>query len=280
MGISNRQVGVILLALYLMLQIGTSQAATNYIDVHVHLRGTTKSGMLGSSSNPGLRPGQKRPDRRAPAEKGSSQTQEKNLQIAAENLIRKMDEHGVQQALVVIVPGPISNESEETSIRQAVMRHPERLKLLAGGAVLSPYLQNISPEKVTDTDRSIFRKVAEQVLQDGAVGFGEMISYHLSMADHHSFQHAPPDHPLYLLLADIAAEHNVAIDLHMEAIVNRRPMPENLQRASDKNPKTLEPTIPAFERLLTHNRKARIVWQHIGWDNTGDMTPELLNRLL
>ena len=28
----------------------------------------------------------------------------------------------------------------------------------------------------------------------------------------------PPDHPLYLLLADIAAQHGVPIDLHMEAV--------------------------------------------------------------
>jgi hypothetical protein len=83
-----------------------------------------------------------------------------------------------------------------------------------------------------------------------------------------------------LLLADIAAQHQVPIDLHMEAIVRRRLTPENLRRAAAANPSVLEPTIPAFERLLAHNRNARIVWQHIGWDNTGDMTPELVDRLM
>ena len=270
MELSKRQAYVILGALCLLVQTVTAQTETNYIDVHVHLRGTTKP-----RRDPGLRP-----NRRGPVQKETGKTQENNLQIAAENLIRKMDQHGIQQALVVVVPGQVSYENEENSMRQVVMRYPGRLKLLAGGAILSPYLQNISPEKVTDADRSRFYQIATQILQDGAVGFGEMISYHLSMADHHSFQYAPPDHPLFLLLADIAAQHNVAIDLHMEAIVKRRSMPENLLRASDKNPNTLEPTIPALERMLEHNRKARIVWQHIGWDNTGDMTSELLNRLL
>ena len=165
-------------------------------------------------------------------------------------------------------------------MRQVVMKHPDRLKLLAGGAILGSDLQTIKPENVTEHDRRRFRQTAERMLSDGAAGFGEMLSYHLSMGDHHSFKYVPPDHPLFLLLADIAAQHNVAVDLHMEAIVNRRPMPENLKRASANNPQTLEPTIPAFERLLSHNTKARIVWQHIGWDNTGDMTPELIERLL
>lgn len=250
--------------------------------------------MLGKSSNQQQpkRPGKQSPpsgkmakQKRQPSgqahpQKEAQQSQEENLEVAADNLINKMNDFGVQQALVVVVPGPISNEYEEKSLRQAVAKHPDRLKLMAGGAILSPYLQGIKPENVTKDDRARFSEIATQLLQDGAAGFGEMISYHLSMADHHSFQYEPPDHPLLLLLADIAAERSVAIDLHMEAIVNQRPMPENLKHASDKNPQVLEPTVPALERLLKHNPKARIVWQHIGWDNTGDMTPELLDRLL
>lgn len=272
-----------------------AQEKTPYIDVHVHLRGTATSAMLGDSGNqkqvdrpmrkqgprPGMRPGfPGRPDRRNLPQQAAQPSQEKNLETAAGNLISKMDEQGVQQALVVVVPGPISNEQEEKTLLQVVRKYPERLKLMAGGALLSPYLQDIAPKDVTEADRAKFRQAATGLLRDGAAGFGEMISYHLSMANHHSFQYAPPDHPLYLLLADIAAEHDVAIDLHMEAIVSRRPIPQNLKRASGKNPEMLQPTIPAFERLLAHNPKARIVWQHIGWDNTGDMTSGLLDRLL
>lgn len=280
MGTLQRQVGFMLLALCLMGPSGASQAATDYIDVHVHILGTTESGILGNIRGPGSQPGQMRPDKRGPMQKGPRQAQGENLQLAAENLIRKMDRYGVQQAIVVVVPGHMPYDVEERSRREVVMRHPDRLRLMAGGAVLSPFLQKIAPDRVTEADRLRFRQLAEQALRDGAVGFGEMLSYHLSMADHHSFQYAAPDHPLFLLLADIAAQHNVPIDLHMEAIVKRRPMPDNLLRASAKNPKTLEPTIPSFERLLAHNRKARIVWQHIGWDNTGEMTPELVGRLM
>lgn len=243
-------------------------------------KGQVKDGpMRGSPSRRGIRPSVRR-DNYTRDQRNEKEDLSVNLSVAAKGLLDQMDRYGVRQALVVVVPGPHSNEYEYAQLRKVVAERPDRLKLMAGGAMLSPYLQNTAPQKVTEADRSHFRQIATQILRDGAVGFGEMISYHLSMADHHSFQYAPPDHPLFLLLADIAAEHTVPIDLHMEAIVKRRPMPDNLQRASKNNPQTLEPTIPAFEHLLEHNRKARIVWQHIGWDNTGEMTAGLVGRLL
>jgi hypothetical protein len=293
MGKVLRQTGVIIGGLLLLIQTGTAQTTKEYIDVHVHLRGTTKSGMLGNTSQGKKMHGhmhgreslsamglQFEAGQRGHSQRDPKLFKEENLQIAAKNMIKKMDQYGVQQALVVVVPGPNPNGDEYASMRRVVAEYPDRLKLMAGGAMLSPYLKDMAPEKVTDTDRSRFRQIATQVLRDGGVGFGEMISYHLSMADYHSFQYAPPDHPHFLLLADISAQHKVPIDLHMEAIVTRRPMPDNLRRASTKNPGSLEPTIPAFERLLAHNRKARIVWQHIGWDNTGDMTAELVDQLM
>jgi predicted TIM-barrel fold metal-dependent hydrolase len=70
------------------------------------------------------------------------------------------------------------------------------------------------------------------------------------------------------------------IDIHMEAIVTDTPTPANLRRISTHNPSTLKANIPAWERLLKHNRDAKIVWQHIGWDNVGQMTIELLSSML
>jgi hypothetical protein len=39
------------------------------------------------------------------------------------------------------------------------------------------------------------------------------------------YETAPPDHPLFLLQADIAAQRDVPIDLHMEAFPKRSPSP-------------------------------------------------------
>lgn len=204
-----------------------------------------------------------------------------NLAQAADALVARMDALGIGTALIVTVPSPRqSGEETYNSMRQAAARHPSRLKLMVGGSTLNPILQNTPANRVEDNTRQAFLKRAEKELQDGGVGFGEMISYHLCMAPGHSFQYAQADHPLFLALADLAASKGVPIDLHLEAIERQEPLPPNLRRACAANPETLEPTIPALERLLGHNRRANIVWQHIGWDNTGQMTVPLLRRLL
>ena len=56
------------------------------------------------------------------------------------------------------------------------------------------------------------------------------------------------------------------------------PMPSRFQ--SPPNPRILKPNIAAFGRLLAHNRKAKLIWVHLGWDNTGKRTIALTRRLL
>ena len=88
----------------------------------------------------------------------------------------------------------------------------------------------------------------------------------------------PPDHPLYLLLADLAAEHNVPIDIHMEAVPQDMPLPPDLK--SPPNAARLHANIAAFERFLAHNPRAKVIWAHLGSDFTGFRTVELDRRLL
>ena len=47
-----------------------------------------------------------------------------------------------------------------------------------------------------------------------------------------------------------------------------------------RNPAQIRGNMAAFERLLAHNRGARIVWAHFGSDSLGFRTPELARRLL
>jgi hypothetical protein len=46
------------------------------------------------------------------------------------------------------------------------------------------------------------------------------------------------------------------------------------------NPPVLPANFAAFERLLAHNRGARIIWAHAGSDNLGQWTVELSRRAL
>ena len=109
------------------------------------------------------------------------------------------------------------------------------------------------------------------------VGFGELTTEHFSLGPGHPYLRVPADNPFLLLLADVAAKHDMPIELHMEAIDTSAGL--NPKYRSPPNPAQLVPNIPNLERLLAHNRNARIIWSHAGWDNTGQRTPELHRRL-
>ncbi|HLW52138.1 MAG TPA: amidohydrolase family protein [Candidatus Angelobacter sp.] len=155
--------------------------------------------------------------------------------------------------------------------------HEDRLAMLAGGGILNPMIhESVRSRDAGPEVRRKFKGQAEELLRAGAAGFGELAAEHFPGAT--PYESAPPDHPLFLLLADIAAAHHVPIDLHMEAVARNMPWPAELK--PPPNATEIRENIAAFERLLNHNRRARIIWAHAGWDNTGDRTPELCRRLL
>ncbi|MFQ5410189.1 MAG: amidohydrolase family protein [Anaerolineales bacterium] len=232
----------------------TQVAVGHYIDVHMHLDGMNRSGSAIV----------------------------KDYETAAENLIALMDQYDVASALVMPPPQYPGQPGayDFHNLLGAVADHPGRLYLVAGGGTLNPLIVGTEASDVTDQLRAEFESRAEAIIADGAAAFGEMAALHLCMQERHHFIAAPPNHPLFLLLADIAARHGVPIDLHMEAVPEDMPTPANLLQACSQNPSTLDATIPPLEELLAHNRDAKIVWQHIGWDNIGYMTADLMRRLL
>ncbi len=236
------------------------EAFRGYIDVHVHLR-----------SNALL-----------PGSPGPREYTEEAYLSSATNLIALMNDHGVEKAFIMPPPqipeqgGPGNYEL----LLPIVDRFPGRLYLLAGGKELNTLIHGYGEDEVTEEIKEQFRTKAEALLGLGASGFGEMTALHLSFNQRHPFEEVQLDHPLFLLLADIAGENGAPIDIHTEAVAEEMELPDGLSRRSANNPSTLQANIPGFERLLAHNRAARIVWQHVGWDNTGHMTVDLLRRLL
>ena len=109
----------------------------------------------------------------------------------------------------------------------------------------------------------------------GAIGFGEMTTEHF--AGDTPYQFAPNDHPLLLLLADISAERGAPVVIHLESAPQDMATPALL---GPPNPPRIHGNLAAFERLLAHNRRSRIVWAHFGSDWLGFRTPELARRLL
>jgi len=162
---------------------------------------------------------------------------------------------------------------------RAVARQSRRFAFAAGGESLNPLLQATPPERVSADLLRRFGALAEEIAAAGAASFGELAAEHFSSGrGRHPYESSPPDHPLLLALADVAARHGMPIDLHMEAVPEDMPFPPG--RPSGANPARLRANINPLERLLEHNREARIVWLHAGWDLTGERTIPLMRGLL
>jgi predicted TIM-barrel fold metal-dependent hydrolase len=184
-------------------------------------------------------------------------------------------------ARIGFMPSPFTladtNRFDVERLMPAAKKYPGKIYLLGGGGTLNPMIieaarsGNAGPEA-----QKKFKERAEAILAAGAAGFGEMAAEHFPSST--PYESAPPDHPLFLVLADIAAQHDVPICIHMEAVPQEMDLPAPLK--SPPNPTRLHANIAAFERLLAHNPRANIVWAHLGWDTTGYRTPELTRRLL
>lgn len=200
---------------------------------------------------------------------------------AARLALNRMNEVGIKR--MYVLPPPIARGDragyEADDFIDTIRKWPDRFGFLAGGGSLNVMIQEAVQEgRMSDGMKEKFRKKALDLLSKGALGFSELTAEHFSLGPDHPYEGAPPDHPLFLLLADIAAEEGVPVDIHMEAIPEDMPLPESL--SSWRNPKNLKANIPAFERLLSHNRNAKIIWAHVGWCQTGRRTPALCAELL
>jgi len=195
--------------------------------------------------------------------------------------LRAMDNYRIAMAILLPPPFP-PNHPGMYGLREigpVARANSEHFGFAAGGESLNPMIQQIAPDKVTPEVIRQFQQEAEVIVKAGAAGFGELAAEHFSSGrGNHPYESAPPDHPLFLALTDIAAKHGMPIDLHMEAVPRDMPFPRPSRRG--QNPETVRENISGLERLLEHNRNARIVWAHAGWDLTGERTVTLMRALL
>jgi predicted TIM-barrel fold metal-dependent hydrolase len=201
---------------------------------------------------------------------------------AAEIAVKKMDALQIRMMFIMPTPQTVNQDNEHSvdDYLNVIKKYPDRFALLGGGGSLNIMIQQaVIGGAVTKELHNAFKAKAQELLKKGIIGFGEMAAEHFSMNPTHPYITAPPDHELFLLLADIAAEADIPIDIHMEGIENDINLPERLLMFPN-NPKSVKQNIPQFEKLLMHNRNAKIIWDHVGWDNTENVTTELLDRLL
>lgn len=201
-----------------------------------------------------------------------------------DQLVATMDRYGIEKTVLFYTPGAKGGEqglAKELALAAAIADRSDRLVFGGGGATLNGMIQQAGSTGVVSPQmRASFESVARRLVDAGAHVFGETVALHLSGGPFHPFEQVSPDNELYLLLADLAAEYDIPIDIHMDPIPAEMATPEFLLRRSENNPPTIKENLTAFERLLDHNLKAKIVWAHIGWDMTGTMTVERFRRLL
>jgi len=202
-------------------------------------------------------------------------------------MLQEMDRVGIRKMLIVPPPFPPQARPalvyDAVRIKEVIGKHTDRFAFFGGGGSLNMIVLSTPPEKVTPEIKAEFRAKAEAILAAGAVGFGEMTAEHLSLSLmkeeglNHFHNVTAPDHPLLLLLADIAAEKDVPIDFHFDIFPRTIPTPAHLK---DGNPPELRENQQAFERLLRHNPKARFTWAHLGSDPGMQRTPRLMRELM
>ncbi len=219
-----------------------------FIDVHVHLIG-------GRSNN-------------------------EDYRGAAIEAIDHMDRLGIRKAIIMPPPQVINKDwYDYPAFVHALHKYPDRFSFLGGGGELNSELHKYSaPSSVTEDVKRAFADQAEKTIRDGAIGFGEIASLHISAVPGHPFEFVPADHPLLRVLADVAAKFDVPIDLHMDAADNEMPVPPRFKDGD--NPTLLPPTIEPLQRLLKYNPNAKIVWAHGGSDPLGSMSPALIGKLM
>lgn len=200
---------------------------------------------------------------------------------AADAAIREMDQFGIATAIVMPPPQIDPQQPYDASaFASGLARHRGRFAFLGGGGTLNAMIhRHADPARVTDAFRKEFAAAAEQILESGARGFGEIAALHVSAAPGHPYEFVPADHPLLLLLADFAAKRDVPIDLHMDAIEAEMATPPRFA-SEQANPPKLPETMSGLARLLAHNPKARIVWAHGASDPLGAMTTAAIGRLM
>lgn len=206
-----------------------------------------------------------------------------NFPAAAEHALADMERKGISFTILMPPPQAPKNKLhyDYESLQPFVRQHPDKFGFLGGGGSLNLMIENTAADSVSDSDKARFRAKAEDILAAGALGFGEIAVVHFSlpqMGDQHPYEEVPADHPLLLLLADIAAEKDVPVDIHFDVSPEDRPLPGHLP--ASRNPETLHENLAAFERLLAHNPKAKIIWAHAGTDPGLMRTPALCRRLL
>ena len=180
--------------------------------------------------------------------------------IPIAEFITNLNDNGIDQVILEPAPSPIIRGEAEADfgIMRMAELHPERIFVMYGGEALTLMFRSVMERVDTpELERQFERLVRDALDSRKYVGIGEIGLFHMPTVTRGG-PVIEADHPWMLKLADLAAEYGVPIDLHMEAT---------------------NETVAGLERLLAHNRRAKVIWAHAGWSELGGSTAETWYRL-
>lgn len=202
-----------------------------------------------------------------------------STQELAEKSLAIMQTENIRTLVVSSQPKPGPSGADFLEVQKLVAPYGKRFAVLGGGNSLNPLMHQIYEGKVPAETIEKFRALAERSATSGVKGFGEIALHHISLNDQHAYEAIPADDELVKILVDVVAKHDLVIDVHFDPVLASMAKPARL--TSPNNPATFEANFEAFERMLAHNRKAKIVWAHAGGvDMLGHYTPQLVASLL
>lgn len=202
-----------------------------------------------------------------------------STQELAEKSLAIMQAENMRTMVVSSQPRPGQAGSNFLEVQKLLEPHGKRFAVLGGGNSLNPLMHQIHEGKAPQEAIEKFRALAERSAASGIKGIGEIALHHISLNDQHAYEAIPADDELVKILVDVVAKHDLVLDVHFDPVLARMARPARLD--SPNNPAEFEPNFEAFERMLSYNRKARIVWAHAGGvDLLGNYTPQLVQTLL
>jgi Tat protein secretion system quality control protein TatD with DNase activity len=180
-----------------------------------------------------------------------------------DDVLKLMKMEGIDKMVIMEPPATGSDDaSEEYGIPEASEEYPDNFISLYGGEAKAMLESEADSKDISEEDSHAFGKLLEDAMETKKYrGFGEIGLRHFGHGDNEEGYDLtiPCDHPLMLIMSDIAAKYKVPIDVHMEAT---------------------DETIAGLAKLLDYNENTTIIWDHAGWSNTGKATPEVLGKLM
>lgn len=180
--------------------------------------------------------------------------------------IAELTKYNVSKMIIMETPVDLSTPTPSSLHGIPEAQNYNQFAMMYQGEAIELLHQVVKRGTYTEEEQNRFVALIEEAAQSGKfVGFGELALRHYPQANLKGARREARDitidgnHSWMNLLAQTGAKYGLPLDIHIE--------PD-------------ESTLPGFEKLIAANPNTKFIFDHAGWYNTGEGTPELFDRML